>query len=173
LALEQVFRTDQRTRHPQVEEPKPVTADAAALRTHALALADTLGYVLVEDPAPGVRVHCDTGRRRRIVTEPIADLLTYYKCLHELGHAATVTTLDTAPGARLLAEARAYVWSVEVALVEPDQRTELDLLEAWACHIEARGGNVAAGGVELVAAEHQAEYRRAWARCRRNWTWEP
>lgn len=150
------------------------------LRRHAFALADELACVLIEDADASPQ-----SLRRRIITRPIACALSYYVALHELGHAAT-WTLETmrpvglaerdprAMAAReLLGEARAWAWALDAALVEPDQRTELWILDAWTSYVAAHGGNIAAGGVELVAAEHRPEYSVAWARCRRAWTWLP
>jgi len=115
------------------------------------------------------------------VTWPIEDLRSYYVALHEFGHAATwtlETKLSAGVAARavaarvLLGEARASAWALDTALVRPDSRTELAILEALTWYIEAHGGNVGAGGVELVAAEHVGEYSRIWARCPQSWTWD-
>jgi hypothetical protein len=152
---------------------------AVELRAHALALADTLGYVLVEDPDPGPDAlgYCDLARRR-IVTQPIADLTSYFIALHECGHAATLPAGTRGPRARtagelLLSEARATVWALDHAMIPPDRDTELSILDGWACHIEEQGGDLATGGVELVAAEHRLEYAAAWGRCSTGWTWHP
>jgi len=154
----------------------------SGLRGHLFELAGELGIVVVERAASRPRSYL---HERRIVTAPIADVVSYYVALHELGHVVTdgPDTMASGPRRRreprvvaarlLLGEARAWGWALDVALVAPDHPTQLHMLEAWTTYVLAGGGTVATAGIELVAAEHRGEYAATWDRIARNWTWEP
>src|SRR5688572_12208116 len=113
---------------------------AVELRAHVFELAGEFGGCcsLTEDADARprwrtLRLLRPVGGRlygHRVVTWPVVDRLSYYVALHELGHAHTWSVRPH----KLRDEARAWQWALDVALVEPDQRTELHILECWTSH---------------------------------------
>jgi hypothetical protein len=95
-----------------------VTVDGFRLRAHVYGLAAELGVLVCERPDMVFwDARIDAGR---VTCAPITGTLSYFCCLHELGHAAM---WKVAGGGEYDRECAAWAWARSVALVEPDPST--------------------------------------------------
>jgi hypothetical protein len=130
-----------------------VTADQ--LRGHALGLAAEHGVRVHECAALGPEVEngwgpCSHVEGRVVDTVPIRDLVSYWIALHELGHIAAPASATTAPGGRLLAEVRAWVWAMEQSLVPWDAQARGFAQSMLESHVAEEGGVPDAALVEYL-----------------------
>jgi hypothetical protein len=81
------------------------------------------------DERPGMCVWDASAWDGRVVVAPVTDVVSYFVCLHELGHLAGQPAGDV-----LEQEAFATAWAFANALVPPDRVTLAALSEAWVSH---------------------------------------
>jgi hypothetical protein len=86
----------------------------------------------------------------RITCAPITGTLTYYCCLHELGHAALWSLALWAGSSEYERECHAWAWARDVALVPPDRGTAGVIGVLLSTYAEA-GGDLAPVGARSAA----------------------
>jgi hypothetical protein len=121
-----------------------IGSEAMRLRAHVYALAAQLGCLVDEQPR---LIFWDARiEERRITCAPITGTLTYYCCLHELGHAALWPLALWASSGEYDRECQAWAWARGVGLVEPDASTAAVIGVLLSTYAEEGLGGVRAPG---------------------------